>query len=152
LIASMPDPYTVLKYEHHEEFQAFFEHYNADFIKKMILPNAVCGESLNSRMLQYLQEHYSDPNFSLQQMADDFKLTPITLSKQFLEFNGQTPSDYMTNFRIEAAKRLLTTTDLSVNQIAAEVGYYNVNSFIRRFGQITGVTPGKFKSQITKKQ
>lgn len=152
LIMSMPEPYTVLRYESREELVDFFKRYHADFIKSMILPNAVCGETLNSRMLKYLQEHYSDPNFSLQQMSDDFKLTPLTLSRQFLEFNGQTPSDYMTNFRIETAKMLLTTTNRSVNQIATEVGYYNVNSFIRRFGQITGVTPGKFKSQISKKQ
>ena len=102
-------------------------------------------------MTRYLQEHYSDVNFSLQQMADDFKLTPLALSRQFLELNGQTPSDYMAHYRVETAKLLLTTTNLSVNQIALEVGYYNVNSFIRRFGQMVGVTPGKYRQQSGKR-
>lgn len=131
---------------------ALFNYYNGDFVKELIQPNAICGENLNSRMTRYLQEHYNDMNFSLQQMADDFKLTPLALSRQFLELNGQTPSDYMTHYRIETAKLLLTTTELNVNRIAMEVGYYNVNSFIRRFGQVVGVTPGKYRAQSGKKQ
>lgn len=150
-LAALPDPYTVLKYGYREEYLAFFDYYNAEFVKGLILPDAIYGESLNSRMTRYLQEHYSDVNFSLQQMADDFKLTPLALSRQFLELNGQTPSDYMAHYRVETAKLLLTTTNLSVNQIALEVGYYNVNSFIRRFGQMVGVTPGKYRQQSGKR-
>lgn len=151
-LTTLPDPYTALKYRYREEYMALFNYYNGDFVKELIQPNAICGENLNSRMTRYLQEHYNDMNFSLQQMADDFKLTPLALSRQFLELNGQTPSDYMTHYRIETAKLLLTTTELNVNRIAMEVGYYNVNSFIRRFGQVVGVTPGKYRAQSGKKQ
>ena len=56
----------------------------------------------------------------------------------------------MTDLRIETAKRLLTTTALSINEIAMEVGYYNANSFIRRFKQVTDLTPGRYRQQYGK--
>ena len=46
---------------------------------------------------------------------------------------------------MEKAKELLMTTELSLKQIAATVGYSNVSSFIRRFKQLYGVTPGSYK-------
>jgi AraC family transcriptional regulator of arabinose operon len=49
------------------------------------------------------------------------------------------------NSRIEHAKYLLTTTDISVKQIAQLCGYNNENHFMRQFKEITGITPTKFR-------
>ncbi|GMQ57511.1 hypothetical protein AN1V17_19060 [Vallitalea sediminicola] len=47
--------------------------------------------------------------------------------------------------KIEKAKDLLVSTKMTINQIAEEVGYNNVTSFIRRFKQLIGTTPGRYR-------
>lgn len=51
------------------------------------------------------------------------------------------PSKYLTNLRMEEAKRLLRETDLLNKDISSAVGYEDVGSFIRRFRKQIGVTP-----------
>lgn len=147
----LPDAHSVLKFTK-DKIDELFIRYNYDFIEKLILPNVICGEDTNTRMIKYLENHYNDFNFSFQQMAEDFKLTLPVLSKQFLEANNQNLTDYMAGIRIDIAKRLLSTTKLSVNEVAMEVGYYNVNSFIRRFKQITEMTPGRFRAEYSNEE
>ncbi|MOA66840.1 HTH-type transcriptional regulator GadW [compost metagenome] len=48
---------------------------------------------------------------------------------------------------MEKAKNLLAATQLPLKAIAEEVGYYNVSSFIRRFKQLSGQTPGEYRTQ-----
>lgn len=50
---------------------------------------------------------------------------------------------------MEKAKDLLKNSDLSVNDIANEVGYYSVPSFIRKFKEIEQITPGKYKKKYS---
>ena len=59
---------------------------------------------------------------------------------------GQTLLEYTTCMRMEKAKVILTSTKLQLKAVAEEVGYYNVSSFIRRFKQLVGVTPGEYRS------
>lgn len=60
--------------------------------------------------------------------------------KQGINFN-----DYLNNLRIEHAKELLISLDLRVQEIALQVGYLNVNSFIRMFKRASGLTPGEYR-------
>lgn len=52
---------------------------------------------------------------------------------------------YLTEVRISAAKQLLTTSDLPVNEIGRQVGIDNPNTLIRTFKKVVGVTPGQFR-------
>lgn len=49
---------------------------------------------------------------------------------------------------MKKAKKLLQTTDMEIHDIAVQVGYPNVNSFIRVFKKMTGVPPGEFRKEI----
>jgi len=78
-------------------------------------------------------------------IADNFGMTVSYLSQFFKSKTGKTILEFVTELRINKAKELLMQTDLSLNYIAEEVGYYNVSSFIRRFKQVEGITPGEFR-------
>ena len=67
------------------------------------------------------------------------------LSLSFKERNRVSPNEYLTILRVERSKQLLTETELSIKEIAVNVGYYDASSFIRRFKQITGVTPLQYR-------
>ena len=85
----------------------------------------------------YLDNNFSDANFSVQEMADNFNLSINYLSSYFKEQTDENIINYITYLRIEKAKHLLITTDIPIKNIAENSGYYNVSSFIRRFKQIT---------------
>lgn len=102
-------------------------------------------ESLIDQMTKYIENNYTDSNFTVQQMADNFDFSLNYISSFFKENTGQNIVFYLTNLRIEKAKALLVSTDMTVKNVAENSGYYNVSSFIRRFKQITGCTPGEYR-------
>ena len=58
---------------------------------------------------------------------------------------GKTFTEYAEKYKIEEAKKLLSETDLSVQEIALRLDYANAQNFIRFFSKATGITPGKFR-------
>ena len=83
-------------------------------------------------------------------MEYHFSMTLTNLSQYFKNQTGQTVIDYTTNLRMEKAKELLISTELGLNDIPLQVGYLNVSSFIRRFKQLTGLTPGQYVKERKK--
>lgn len=97
------------------------------------------------RMLHYVDDEYCDPAFSTDKMAEQFSMTATALCQYFKKQTGKTITDYLVELRMERAKELLLSTTLPLSQIASEVGYYNVSSFIRRFKQYAGDSPGAWR-------
>jgi AraC-like DNA-binding protein len=94
---------------------------------------------------EIIERNYRDYAFSLQSMAGYFGISVSYLSQYFKEKTGSTILDYITELKMEESKKLLRTTDLSLKEIAEHVGYVNMSSFIRRFKQVIGTTPGEYK-------
>lgn len=105
------------------------------------------GTDLLTQIQQYIMQNYDDCNFSAQKIADAMNINSSYLSQFFKAHAGENLNNYIANLRIVKAKRLLVSTNLSLPAIAEEVGYYNQNSFIRRFKQITGMTPGTYRKK-----
>lgn len=96
-------------------------------------------------MKEYIGEHCFSGDFSLQMIADHFGLTPSNFSHYFKSCVGIGLSEYVQELRKNEACRLLTETDLSVQEIGCRIGMVNVSSFIRFFKQMTGLTPGQYR-------
>ncbi len=94
---------------------------------------------------QFIEEHHADPQLSLNFLSDSFHLNPKYLSHLFKEETGEKFSDYLTEVRISHAKRLLLSTNDSVQAIAECVGYNHAFSFIRAFKKMAGLTPGDYR-------
>ena len=99
------------------------------------------------QVVRYMQEHFSDPEISMTAIADSFELSTTRFSLSFKEKKGMPPLEYLTLLRVERAKELLSQTDLTIRDISAQVGYYDSGSFIRRFKQVTGVTPLQYRRE-----
>jgi AraC-like DNA-binding protein len=100
---------------------------------------------LLGEMKAYLEAHFADPDLSLTSLSDRFNLHPNYLSRLFKEEFGEKFVDYVTKLRIARAKKLLEETDLSVQEVAASVGYNLPVSFIRVFKKHVGTTPGDYR-------
>lgn len=107
-------------------------------------PNAPVTELLG-RIYTCISDSYDDCNFSIQDAADKLNLSSSYLSQYFKQQTGDTLTSYVASLRIRKACSLLETTTMPLQMVSESVGYYNLNSFIRRFKQITGVTPGEYR-------
>ncbi|NEQ46645.1 MAG: helix-turn-helix transcriptional regulator [Leptolyngbya sp. SIOISBB] len=72
----------------------------------------------------------------------------LKLNQGFHAVYGTTPMQYLRNCRLALAQRLLMTSEMSVEQIAAAVGYDSRNYFARAFRRRTGLNPKTFQMQI----
>ena len=108
------------------------------------LESATDNELLQ-RIYANVAETYDNCSFSIQETADQLGMNSSYISQYFKQQTGETLTDYVTSLRIQKARTLLHSTTMPIQMIAESVGYYNVNSFIRRFKQITGETPGEYR-------
>ena len=100
---------------------------------------------LLGRIYDCIGENFDDCNFSIQDAAERLGLSGSYLSQYFRQQTGDTLTSYVADLRIRKACTLLETTVMPLQMISESVGYYNQNSFIRRFKQITGMTPGEYR-------
>lgn len=95
-----------------------------------------------------IDEQFSNPNLSREYVAEQCGTSIFAISRAFKKISNLTYIDYLTNIRIEQAKKLLKNSKLSLNDIAANVGYINLSSFIRTFKKKTGETPSKYRNTV----
>lgn len=115
------------------------------FTEKMILQGE--GNDPISKAKTYIHDHYRE-SFSLEDVADYVELTPTYFTKLFKDQTKQTFIDYVTEYRIEKSKELLRQTNLSLKEIAYEVGYKDPNYYSRVFKKWTNLSPKQFRSTL----
>ncbi len=103
-------------------------------------------QTVLDRAKNYIQGRYTE-DLSLEEVADSVHLNPHYFSKIFKQQVGTTFIDYVTSLRIDKAKALMATGQLSLKEVCFEVGYNDPNYFSRVFKKVTGVTPSDYRGQ-----
>ena len=98
-----------------------------------------------ARQAAWFLDEVSDRITPVTELAGKFHLSRNQFTRIFRSFWGISPSEYQIRSRMNQAKYLLSSTDLSIRDIAAELGYADHYFFARQFKQKTGVTPGQFR-------
>ncbi len=96
------------------------------------------------RVILAMRERMSE-ELTLEEMADIAFLSPYHFNRIFRRLTGIPPSQFLSALRLEAAKRLLLTTDRRVTDICFEVGYNSLGTFTTRFTQLVGLPPGQLR-------
>ncbi len=112
-------------------------------------PNYFPGNSSNISVAvinaqKYINDYYHE-KIKLQDIADMCFVNRHSLSIAFKKMVGISFKDYLILFRITEAKKLLLTTNHSISDIAEQVGYINVNNFIRIFTEKEKTTPLQYR-------
>jgi two-component system response regulator YesN len=94
---------------------------------------------------QYIGEHLSDSELSLDHVAAHINMSRNYFCTVFGKITGVSFSNYLTNCRILKAIELLSTTDLKIYQISDAVGYKNQTWFSTAFKRVTGKSPKDFQ-------
>lgn len=108
------------------------------------------GKTLSSkpdianRAAQYISQHCSEP-LSIQQIANEVAVSKSALCHIFKSETGFSPYDYMIGRRIDMAKDLLWSTDMSIREISQRVGFLSESHFIKTFRMRTKMSPTTFR-------
>lgn len=95
-----------------------------------------------------IAEHYAE-NISLRNLGEKYYMNSSYLGQVFRKKFNVSFKDYLTNIRINEAAKQLIMTDKKINQISEEVGYMDCDYFIRKFIEIKGCTPSKYRKNNT---
>lgn len=123
--------------------------YQRQFITRKITNHAILG-----RLETILDDHFKKDNLidrglpSVQQVADQLNVSPNYLSSLLKSLTGQNTQQHIHEKLIEKAKERLSTTQLSVSEIAYELGFEHAQSFSRLFKSKTKVTPLTFRESF----
>ncbi len=102
----------------------------------------------NRKLLQILRfmEENVEELFTLDDLAQMFRVSRRQIERLFLSHVGTTPKQYLTDLRLRRGRMLLAETDLKVSDVAASCGFESANHFSRRFREKYGVSPHRFQT------
>ena len=106
----------------------------------------VSGSELDAAdaAIRYIRLHLME-NISVTEIADSVGMNAEYLTRLFKKKTGLSLKTYLTQEKMELAKRLLETTGLSITMISDHIGFYNYNNFIRSFKKYAGITPAEYR-------
>ena len=110
--------------------------------KNMLKPNI---NKNVEKAVSYINSHI-DNELSIAVIAREMNISKSVLYRQFNTVLGCTPIKYITEKRIEAAKKLLTSTDNTIEEIAVKSGFSSVAYFCKLFKKQSGMTPTRYRN------
>lgn len=96
--------------------------------------------------LTYIKENYHDKIY-ISDLAGQVNLNEQYFCRLFKKAIGCPPIEYINEYRIKQAKRLLEKTDRPVTEVCLECGYNNLGNFLREFRKYTGTTPLQYRKR-----
>lgn len=140
------DPRSLRNWRKQTAFQNFMQNINYD-----------SASSINSTALQlaekielYIRQNYTS-KITNSVLKTEFNYHPNYLAKCMLKVYGITPIDYLLQYRIEQAKKLLIQTDWSITRIADELGFSTPAYFSSVFTNKQGISPAYFRKKESQK-
>ena len=111
---------------------AFVEEEDYDFVKSQ---------------LDWLEANFADPDLKIEDMVAQTNLSRTAYYNQMKELTGQSPKEFVSDFRLKKAIMFLENTNDSIVDVATKTGFNDPVYFARTFKQKTGFTPSKYREQ-----
>jgi transcriptional regulator GlxA family with amidase domain len=103
------------------------------------------SEMSSIRELQIWIAEHLQARLSVEVLADRMSMSVRTFERVFTREVGTTPSQYVLQARVEAARRLLERTDGGLKQVASAAGFGNVDVMRRAFVRLLGISPRRYR-------
>ncbi len=98
---------------------------------------------------RYIDTNYAQ-DITLDSLAEITHINKFYLAHSFTECIGQSPISYLTERRLAACKELLSSSNLSVTQIATSAGFSSQSYFSQIFNKKVGMSPRQYRKQYAK--
>ncbi|WP_236608784.1 PocR ligand-binding domain-containing protein [Thermacetogenium phaeum] len=106
------------------------------------------GEAVINKAVAYIENNYSSPDLSLEEISKNCYISPAYLSRLFKKKKGYTLMEHIRNVRIDRAKILLQDRDRTMSEIARSVGYSDRTYFCKIFKQVVGLSPNEYRKKF----
>ncbi len=93
---------------------------------------------------RFLDRGYATP-ITIEQLSREVALSPYYLIRLFRRAYKKTPHQYLIQLRISRAKELLSTSDRTITEICADVGFESLGSFSALFSKTVGISPSAYR-------
>ena len=140
----------ILKPVDYDEFGVCIDNLKISLYEKRVSEEEKTGEKTErviTGITRYMQEHLTE-EVSLSVLAEEFHLNPQYISQLFKNEIGVGFLSYLTNIRMEKAKKLLVSTQLSMVEIAEQTGYGDYRVFTKVFKKTEGITPSQYRREF----
>lgn len=135
----------ILKSVNYDEFGSCIDQLKIALYQKKEVKNVENQEErMITGIIRYLQEHLAE-EISLNILAEEFHLSSQYISQLFKNEIGVNFLAYLTNIRMENAKKLLISTSLSIGEISNQCGYGDYRVFTKAFKKVEGSTPLQYR-------
>ena len=99
------------------------------------------------KVLDYIHTHYSE-TLNIDALAAQVHMSRSQFYKSFKNSSSLTPVEYIEQYRYMQAKRLLSSTAMSVTDIAVQCGYYDATHFAKHFRKHMNISPIEYRKSI----
>ena len=99
-------------------------------------------------VVSYIVNHYAEP-IAIPELAAMLHLSVSQFDRRFKKVFQVRPSEFIMKVRINAASRLLITTDLPINTVSLETGFYDQSYFTKQFRRLMKMTPLKYRKKYS---
>lgn len=107
-------------------------------------------EKLLNKIVCHLEEKLTDSQLSVESLSKEVGMSRSSLYNKLLELTGQTPVEYIRSYRLEKAMGLMKKSDMTIAEIAYQVGFSTPNYFAKSFKNKYNMLPSEFIAQIKK--
>lgn len=97
--------------------------------------------SINNCILKNLEDERFDANA----LSDTMAMSRAQLLRRLKSITGNSPAYYIKNLRLERAKELLETKDVTISEVAFQTGFNSPSNFTKVFTEKYGITPSQFR-------
>lgn len=129
-------------------FFGLFSHFKSSHTPTSATNGSSWRQTYQDSFLLYVANHYSRSNLTIAEISHSVGLNRTYFSQLMTELLGRSPQTYLKELRLEKAADLLLTTDLSVAEIALQVGYTSSQSLSRAFKAHFGCTPSHYAKNL----
>lgn len=135
----------ILKPVNYEEFGSCIDQLKISLCNNEVKEKSVVKkERVITGITKYMQEHLSE-DVSLHILSEEFHLNSQYISQLFKNEIGVNFLTYLTNIRMEHAKKLLLSTSLSIAEVSEQSGYGDYRVFTKVFKKSEGITPSQYR-------
>lgn len=128
--------------------------YSERFYQRQFITRKVTNHQILDRLEAVLEGHFNSADLAsiglptVQHIADELNISPNYLSSLLKMLTGESTQQHIHNKLIEKAKEKLSTSDLSVGEIAYELGFEHSQSFSKLFKAKTNISPLEFRKSF----
>lgn len=138
----------VPRFETIEELESFIIVFCRNVCDRIVHQKESKNFVLLENIKAYINDNFRDNTIDLNRIADTFGISASYATRFFKDHTDYSIMRYIDQLRMEASKRLIGTTDLTLKEIMLQVGYIDSTNFIRKFKKIEGVTPMEYRKIV----